>query len=83
MRPSSISEDKVRSGAAEAGPGKSGGRAAPGKQDEEGIKWSRGKWDAAWHKGSDAWRGSRARAESRRDGEEGGREDPLFLFTQQ
>lgn len=42
-----------------------GDEAAPGKQDSEGIKGSTRKWDgvcAAWHKGSEPRRRSRARA---------------------
>ena len=71
----------------EAGQGKSSGRAAPRKPDRDGITGSRsrGKWDAvcaAWHKGSEPWRESRVRAgEPQGRGE--GREDSLFLFTQQ
>lgn len=58
--------------------GHSEATAATGMQDGEGIKGSRGKWDAlsaAWHKGSEPWRGSRARVgeqHGKREGRERG-----------
>lgn len=60
--------------------GHSKARAATGTQDGEGI---RGKWDTlstAWHKCSEPWRESRARAgeqHARREGREGGFAVPL------
>lgn len=59
-----------------------GDKAAPGKQDREGMKGSTGKGDgvcAAWHKGSEPWRRSSVRAGELR----GWGKDLLFIFTQQ